>query len=49
MTFLFDFGASWNFSIKLENIDSNYKFDDSSAVFLDKEGNPPKQYLDWDE
>jgi len=31
MTFLFDFGEGWNFSIKLEHIDSDYKFGDTPA------------------
>ncbi len=49
MTFFFDFGEEWNFSIKLENIDSDYKFGDTPAELLDKEGKPPEQYLDWGE
>ena len=49
MKFIFDFGDWWEFDIKLENIDSDYKFCDELAEIIDGEGKAPEQYPDWDE
>ena len=49
MKFIFDFGDWWEFNIKLESIDSGYKFCDGSAEIIDGKGDALKQYPDWDE
>jgi len=49
MKFIFDFGDWWEFTIKLEDIDSEYEFKDELAEILEGKGKAPEQYPDWDE
>lgn len=48
MMFIFDFGDRWEFNIMLESVDENHTINDAGAEFLDKKGEAPKQYPDWD-
>lgn len=49
MTFIFDFGDWWEFSILFEKIDDSFKLDESSAELIETKGKAPEQYPDWDE
>jgi hypothetical protein len=46
MTFLFDFGDSWEFDVNLEQIDVNKT---GEAVLLEIHGKAPEQYPRWDD
>jgi hypothetical protein len=47
MTFLFDFGDHWEFTVTLEQVDSDTVT--SKSRILETHGKPPEQYPQWDE
>jgi hypothetical protein len=48
MTFLFDFGDNWEFFITLEEIQPGKPKRNSNKI-LERKGQAPEQYPDWDE
>ena len=47
MKFMFDYGDSWRFALRLERIEPPGKKDAPIKV-IESTGKPPKQYPDWD-
>ena len=47
LKFLFDYGDSWHFELRLERIESPGKKNAAIKV-LESAGKPPKQYPDWE-
>jgi len=47
MKFMFDYGDSWRFELRLERIEPPGKKNASIKV-IEAKGEPPEQYPDWD-